>query len=300
MTAARSRGIRPETWLTPIVALVLGAGIIRFMPGLVERLGAGLGAAVVEAGITIALFGALMLVATIAGHVQHLAVWRPGARPGALVAFALPIGIVALLMATGIAALSGVVGAGAQVPGRGAGLLLGTLLMLVQTAGEEVYVRGWLQPVLGRAFDGLVAVALAAAVFVLLHLIVGARAPLTLFNLFLAGTWFGLLALRTGGLAAPIAAHFGWNWAEGVLLGLDPNPGVGLFGAVFNLDLRGSAVWGGSPEGLNASLATSFVLVALILPLLVGRSTAAAVPEVAPVPSPAPATERNAFFLGGD
>jgi membrane protease YdiL (CAAX protease family) len=298
---APSRGVSLETWLTPIVALVLGAGIIRFMPALIERIGGGLGTGAVEAGITIALFGALMLVATIGGRVQTLAVWRLGARPGVLVAFGLPIGIVALLMATGIAALSGVVGAGAQVPGRGAGLLLGTLLMLVQTAGEEVYVRGWLQGVLGRAFGGLVAVAVAAAVFMLLHLIVGARSPLTLFNLFLAGMWFGLLALRTGGLAAPIAAHFGWNWAEGVLLGLDPNPGVGLFGAVFNLDLRGAAVWGGSAEGLNASLATSFVIVALILPLLVGRSAAGVVPDVAaPVPSPAPATDRNAFFLGGD
>jgi membrane protease YdiL (CAAX protease family) len=228
-----------------------------------------------------------------------------------MAAFALPIGIVALLAATGLVALSGSIGTGMQAPGRGAGLLLGTLLLFVQTAGEEVYVRGWLQPVLGRAFGGFVAVALAAAIFVVLHLIVGARSPLTLFNLFLAGAWFGLLALRTGGLAAPIAAHFGWNWAESVLLGLDPNPGVGMFGAVFNLDMRGPAAWGGSPEGLNASVATSFVLVALILPLLVRRASApsvspaaeamsAAMAPSAPAPALAPAGDRNAFFLGGD
>jgi membrane protease YdiL (CAAX protease family) len=304
MTAASSRGITPETWLTPVVAVVLGAAIIRFMPAVLQHLGGGLGEKAVETGITIALFGSLMLVATIAGRVQKLPVWRLGAQPGSRAALSLPLGIAALLATTGIAALSGTVVAGGAAPGRGAGILLGTLLLFVQTAGEEVYVRGWLQPILGRALGGLVAVAVAAAVFMVLHLIIGARAPLTLLNLFLAGTWFGLLALRTGGLAAPIAAHFGWNWAEGVLLGLDPNPGVSMFGALFNLDMRGSAAWGGSPEGLNASLATAFVLVALILPLLVRRAAVAS--PVAPLPavptaeSPVKAPNRNAFFVGED
>lgn len=302
-TLAPPRGISLETWLTPLAALLAGAAIIRFVPGLIQRIGGNLGEAVIEAAITIVLFGALMLVATIGGRIQRLAVWRSGERTGRWIGAALPLGMAALLAATGLAALSGTIVPGTLPPGRGAGLLLGTLLLLIQTAGEEVYVRGWLQPILGRAFDGLLAVALAAAVFMILHLIVGARSPLTLLNLFLAGSWFGLLALRTGGIAAPIAAHFGWNWAEGVLLGLDPNPGVGLFGALFNLDMRGPAIWGGSPEGLNASVATSFVLVALILPLIVPRSTGAsvAVPVPAPIPAdaaPIPQDDRKAFFLG--
>ena len=101
----------------------------------------------------------------------------------------------------------------------------------------------------------------------------GARSPLTLLNLVLGGILFGLLALRGGGLLAPIAAHATWNWAEQILLGLDPNPGTGSFGALFDFDLVGPAMWGGSDEGLNASLALSFALVALIVPLALWRRT---------------------------
>ena len=86
-------------------------------------------------------------------------------------------------------------------------------------------------------------------------------------NLTLGGVLFGLLAWRSGGLGASIAAHAGWNWAETILFGLDPNPGTGGFGAIHDLDLVGAMRWGGSTEGLNASLAMTIVLAALILPL---------------------------------
>ena len=94
----------------------------------------------------------------------------------------------------------------------------------------------------------------------------------------LAGTLFGMLALRTGGLAAPVAAHWAWNCTETLALGLSPNPGVGDFGALADLDMRGSALWGGSEYGLNGSIAATFVLVALITPLLLWRPLASAKP----------------------
>ena len=92
---------------------------------------------------------------------------------------------------------------------------------------------------------------------------------MTLLNLFLGGLLFGLLAARSGGLAAAIAAHFSWNWAEQLLFGLDPNPGIGSFGSILNLELVGSSWWGGSDEGLNASIAMTFALAMLLAPLLI-------------------------------
>ena len=89
-------------------------------------------------------------------------------------------------------------------------------------------------------------------------------------NLFLAGMFLGLLALRTGGLVAPCAAHFAWNWCESNLFGSDPNPGSGLFGAFFDLDLRGPALWSGGDDTMNGSLATTLVLGAIILSLAFG------------------------------
>ena len=113
------------------------------------------------------------------------------------------------------------------------------------------------------------AVIASAAAFSSFHILVGgATSPLSLFNLMLGGIWFALLAQRSGGLLAPFLAHYGWNVTEDIGLGLVPNPGVGEFGSLFNQDMVGVALWGGSDEGLNASIAMSVVLVALIVPLL--------------------------------
>ncbi|HMP55013.1 MAG TPA: CPBP family intramembrane metalloprotease, partial [Novosphingobium sp.] len=69
----------------------------------------------------------------------------------------------------------------------------------------------------------------------------------------------------------PWAAHFAWNATEDAGLGLVPNPGNGPLGSLFDFDLVGSALWGGGPEGLNASIGTAAALVALIVPLLLIR-----------------------------
>ena len=92
---------------------------------------------------------------------------------------------------------------------------------------------------------------------------------MSVLNLFLGGLLFGVLAARFNGIAAAFAAHFSWNWAEQLVLGLDPNPGSGSFGSILNFDLVGSAWWGGSKEGLNASIAMTFALAIILVPLLI-------------------------------
>ena len=94
--------------------------------------------------------------------------------------------------------------------------------------------------------------------------ICGASAA-SLASIALAGLWFGILAERSDGLALPIGAHFGWNWAEEMLFGAAPNPGIGSYGALADVDLTGAARWSGGAEGLNASLAAVFALAALIV-----------------------------------
>ena len=59
-----------------------------------------------------------------------------------------------------------------------------------------------------------------------------------------------------------------WNGTEQLMLGLDPNPGVGSFGTLLDFDLTGPSIWGGSEEGLNASLAMSVALAVLLVPLV--------------------------------
>lgn len=152
-----------------------------------------------------------------------------------------------------------------------ASLLLGAVVIFFEAGVEEICFRGWLQRRLAARISPAAAVTAAAVAFSLLHVFGGARTPLSLVNIFLAGLLFGLLLLRTGSIWAAIWAHAGWNWAETGLLGLSPNPGASSYGSIVDLDLVGAHIWGGSVEGLNASIAITVVLVALILPLLAMR-----------------------------
>ena len=149
-------------------------------------------------------------------------------------------------------------------------LILGTAIVLLGVAAEELLFRGWLLSALQDMLGSSWAVLLSAIAFSGFHWWAGGAAAdvVSLANLLLGGMWFGLLAVRSGGILAPMAAHFAWNASESIVFGLDPNPGVDELGALTNYDLVGLPMWGGSGEGLNASIAMTFVLAALVVPLL--------------------------------
>lgn len=256
---------------TLAAALFLAAAItlaVRALAGRIAAPASPLGAAMIDSGFTLLLFSLLAAVAMLAMRREGELAARLGRSSGAMLGAGLGVGLGGLTVAFLLAAL-----AGASVRANGpfplGFVLLGTATVAVQAAAEELYFRGWLLGSLQRAWGAWPALALSALAFAGLHLLGGARAPLSLVNLLLGGLLFGLLAQRTRGLAAPVAAHAAWNWAEGLLFGLDPNPGTGSFGAIWDHDLVGAALWGGSDEGLNASLAVSAVLIALLIPLLV-------------------------------
>ena len=224
---------------------------------------AALDPALLESLFDFAVFGLLALVAWIALRVEKrkVALGRPLPGLGG-------IGLVLGIAGVGAAlVLSGIAG----VSHRGAGhapvllvILAGMVATLGQTAAEEYYFRGWLQPALQAAWGRWPGIAVTAIGFAAVHFFAAAKEPLAFLNLVLAGLWLGVLANRSGGLMLPIAAHFGWNGGEELLFGAAPNPGVGSFGALFDFDLIGNPLWGGSAEGLNASLSTVFVLGALL------------------------------------
>lgn len=259
-----------------VMAALLGLG-----PGLVERhvlpiLGSGASEATAEALFVVAIFGIMVLLALLAGRVSAIATATPGRAPGRALAIGAAIGLAGIAIAISYSAIAGLVhsrtGLVSVLP-----ILGGALVVLVQVTGEELYFRGWLQPVIARAWGAPAAIGIVSALFAALHLLGGALSAVSLINLLLGGILFGLLAARTGGIVAPIAAHFAWNAAEQLVFGLDPNPGVGPFGSIFDLDLSGAARWGGSGEGLNASIGMTMALLVLLAPLLIAaRGTAEA------------------------
>ncbi|MFC3174582.1 CPBP family intramembrane glutamic endopeptidase [Novosphingobium bradum] len=224
---------------------------------------AAIDAAWLEGLFVTSVFGLLALVAMLGLHLAgRRAGW--GARPAMAAPAGLACGVAGVAAALLLCRI-----AGTLVPGSAAGIGLGALLggslaLLAQTGAEEYFFRGWLQPGVIAGWGRWPGLAASALGFAVVHFVSAAGAPLALLNLALAGLWLGILAERSGGLALPIAAHFGWNWAEELLLGAYPNPGVGNFGAVLDFDLASNPLWGGSGEALNASLAAAFALAALI------------------------------------
>jgi membrane protease YdiL (CAAX protease family) len=151
-----------------------------------------------------------------------------------------------------------------------AGIAEGALIIGLRTFGEEYFFRAWLQPLVARSWGAPAAIAATSLLFGLLHL-VSRNVPLVaLVNISLAGAFFGLLAMRTGGLAAPFAAHWMWNAFEQCVFGLTPNPGVDRLGSLVDLDLVGPTLYSGGGDGLNGSLGTTAALLICVAALSLG------------------------------
>ena len=216
------------------------------------------------------LFVPLILLSVLLGLLGRHRVLRAGENPLRWLMVGLVIGAGGLAMCVAYAWLNGSL---LRVPIERSvenHLVLSAAIVLLGVAAEELLFRGWLLGALQDMLGSSWAVLLSAIAFSGFHWWAGGATAdvVSLANLMLGGLWFGLLAVRSGGILAPMAAHFAWNASESIGFGLDPNPGVDDLGALANYDLVGLPIWGGSPEGLNASIAMTLVLAALVIPLL--------------------------------
>jgi membrane protease YdiL (CAAX protease family) len=159
------------------------------------------------------------------------------------------------------------------------GLLIGVAFAAVLTAfqsySEELFFRGWLQPIIATDWGLFAGLAVSSALFAIAHCVTQEIGLIAVINIALAGVMFGLMALRTGGVAAPFAAHATWNWLEQSVLGLAPNPGVDSLGSVVDVDLIGPGVLSGGTDGLNGSLLVTAVLAVAVMALLTPGLSAA-------------------------
>ena len=215
---------------------------------------------------TLAVYLPLAVIAAVLGLVCRVRPLRVGSAPVRWGLAGLAAGALGLAFSAGGAWLAGGVLPGTGTAGA-AFIATGLVLTAIQSGAEELLLRGWLQPVLvgiGGPGAGIVG---ASVLFAGLHLAGGQVAPTALINMTLAGMMFGLLAWRSGGMIAPCAAHFAWNAVEDLGFGLVPNPGVGPFGALLDIEIAGPARWGGSGEGLDAGYPTMAVLIVLVLVL---------------------------------
>lgn len=186
----------------------------------------------------------------------------------------LALGLAGFGLAVGLSALAGAITTGAApaaLDHRLTGMAIGALLIGFQAFGEELFFRGWLQPVLATRLGPWIGVLLTSALFAVAHAVNRKLGMAAFANDMLAGLVFGLLALRSGGLLAPFAAHFAWNWAEQCLLGLTPNPGVDSLGSLFDFDLVGPSLLGGGADELNGSILATVALAVMVGAVLLWR-----------------------------
>lgn len=224
--------------------------------------------AVNRSALYLLLFASFFAAALVGVFWEHrparVGAWKPA--PAAATGFAM--GFAGLAAALAVAGLAGAAHAAAESPlsywAALPGVLVAGLLVLFQCWAEEALFRGWLQPVLCDRWGVWSGLAVTTILFGLAHS-VRTPSPIAILNATLAGLMFGLLALRSGGLAAPIAAHFGYNWAEQSIFGLTPNPGVDAMGSIFNFDLSGPAVFSGGTDELNGSIGLTVALGVLVL-----------------------------------
>lgn len=258
-----------------ILAVAVCAVILLFGPDLAEAARMRLPAEhvddmpLIETLFTVMIFGALLLVGAIGGLVTRTNAFAMGRHPWLMLLTGLLAGLLGVVVATVYASLAGTLGGG-DTAIVGIGLLLwGFAVVVLQAGSEEVFFRGWLQPVLQERWGGIAAILVTSLVFSGLHSAGGSVSPVSLVNLFLGGLIFGMFAFHGGGIAGALGFHIAWNATEQLVVGVLPNPGVGSFGALVDLELNGPAIWGGSEESLNASAAMTVVLLAILVPLVI-------------------------------
>ena len=281
--SARSAKRAPAAWLVLLSAAAITATTVFILPPPVSDFlpimeGDGLLAVAINRAFLYVLLFISFFLAALIGVFWEQRPPRVGAwRMAPAMLTGLAIGFGSLTLALGVTYLNGAAHLASDAGPTGwaaaPGVLLAGLLVLLQCWAEEALFRGWLQPSMcyrWGAWAGLIA---TSVLFGLAH---SARtpSPIAIANAILAGLTFGLLALRTGGLAAPIAAHFAYNWAEQSIFGLTPNPGVDAMGSIFNFDLAGPAIFSGGGDELNGSICVTFALAIVIVFLALGGLSA--------------------------
>lgn len=280
-------GSSSRFWIVMILGIFACAGWIYGSASWLDqaiisgRFGASLSNGQIDIAANLIVFTGLLVIAGLLCHLTQIVPVTACLKPAPALLVGLAIGSLAMLLALFQCWIGNHLFAANNASGFDTGpLIMASLTTLYGAIVEEVTFRGWLQRRLAPQIGNVGALIIGALAFSSMHIFGGSRSPLSLLNISLAGLLFGLLLLRTETLWAPVGAHFALNWTEVDLLGLHPNPGSAPSGSIFNLDLFGDPIWGGSPEGLNAALPVTVAMIALLLPLLAIRGPTTVSPDI--------------------
>ena len=182
--------------------------------------------------------------------------WQPRWMAlGAAQAFGAWLGILVLLLVT-----TGV--HWERLPGRWSQPLFMMGLFVAVAVAEEVLFRGFWYSLLAHRLSPMGAAIGTSLAFSALHVFNPGWTWRAGFGVFLAGLVLAVGRWKTRGLAWPIAFHWGWNTAQGPLLGL-PVSGLGLQG-LWVARIAGPAWWTGGTFGPEAGVSAWLPLLVLL------------------------------------
>lgn len=133
------------------------------------------------------------------------------------------------------------------------------IALLFNVVNQEVMIHGYAQQVVRAKFGSSAAVIGSSCLFVLVHwTLFSLDSMLLLSNLFVAGAMLGIVFLASRSLWLPIGIHFGWNLAQGPILGL-PVTSVDIWPSDL-VNLTGAEIMTGGNFGVEGGIVGSVVL----------------------------------------
>ena len=134
---------------------------------------------------------------------------------------------------------------------------------LIQSASEELLMRGYFMNSVAARSNWIVSVLLNSAIFMVLHVFNPGVTLLSLVNILQFGLIFSLLTLLTDRIWMACGMHFSWNFAIACLYG--GNVSGMESAALINLSIKGGDRFGLEGDIITTLLATVMIGVLLLL-----------------------------------
>jgi uncharacterized protein len=164
------------------------------------------------------------LLSSVVGRLR----WKPMAWFG-LAAVVLELVMLAVIQFGGVELAGGERHGGGAAPDAIAVIAVTLLTSTFQAAGEEYFFRGYLLQAVGALVrSSVVAILVTTVLFTVAHGIWPWQSPALFLDRFAFGLVAGLLAVRTGGLEASIAAHAANNVVTFIFAALTDSVGASL------------------------------------------------------------------------
>lgn len=135
----------------------------------------------------------------------------------------------------------------------------------IQSASEEIAIRGWLIPTLGVRYNPLAAVLLTGGVFGILHLLGNGATILSFINLTLSGFFFAMYAISAGNIWGVCGLHLSWNLAQGNIFGLNISGEPSANNSLFITNNTGADLLTGGDFGPEGGIITTCFLACAIM-----------------------------------